>query len=357
MVYFQVPSRLRPVGWKPAIPIGRTDRDSIGEITEKGKALYDRLQSERAGARFHLEDTMPTGSLAHVIHLYYRSEHFENLRPATQAGYKHYIDTIKAWGESIGHAHIKDIEPKHVVKFLSKWKDKPRTRKYYKAVMMKLWLVAIEEGLIYHNIMKLIRLPKTGRKGKRTLKLWEVEDIDRFVDAADKLNLPNVGHAVVIAFEGFRQTDNFNMQEPRDYKDGAFRFRASKTGSVLSVSASPKTQRRLALRPREQLLLTVNDYSGLQWTKNSFNKKFRQVCAEAGLDDYVFRQIRNSAAIYGLRADLTDAEFKQRFGWSKEQVEEMRDYYTDIDQEIMDQAAAKWAAYQNKRKKVGRIDE
>ncbi|WP_268123888.1 hypothetical protein [Roseivirga pacifica] len=229
--------------------------------------------------------------------------------------------------------------------FLDQWREKPRTRKNYKSVLSKIYQVAIDEGFIQENIVKKIALPKSHKINKN-FKAWTLEHIDQFVATADDMGLPNVGTAVIIAWESFRQTDVFDLQEPRDYRNGGFIFETSKTGELVSILASPKTKRRLSLRPKTQLLLTVNDLTGMKWTKNSFRNKFDQVRDKANMHGYVFRKIRNSAAIYALKAGLTDAEFQQRFGWSKATVEEMKLRYSDIDQEIIDSGAEKLRAYQ-----------
>lgn len=339
-IYFQVPARLRPEGWKPAIPIGRTDRDSINDIIRKGEECYDQLQAVRAG----ISATPRKGSLADVIIRYRKSEYWTGLKPSTRHGYEHYLSTIQDWSQAAGHPHIETYQPKHIAAFLAKWKSKPRSRKFYKAVLSILWSVAIQEGFVNHNIVKEIALPK-GKNKKSGFKMWEVEDIEKFVQMADVMGLSNVGTAVTLAFEGYRQTDIFSFQEPRDYQNGKFIFKTSKTGESVSVWAYQRTVSRLAKRPNEQLLLTVHDVTKKPWDKSSFNKKFRAVCAKAGMKGFQFRRIRNSAAIYGLRFDLTDSQFRQRFGWSKRTVEQMREHYTDIDQEVMDGAAEKIRAY------------
>lgn len=339
-VYFQVPARLRPEGWPPAINIGRTDQDDISEIIRRGEDNYQKLILKRAG----ISASIRKGSLADVILRYQKTEHWTSLRKTTKEGYKHYLGTIHKWSETSNFPHVDKYQPKHIAAFLAKWKGKPRTRKYYKALLSKLWNCAIEEGLTNQNIVKEIGLPKEKNK-KSPFKMWEVEDIDRFVKTADDMGLFNVGTAVTIAFEGFRQTDIFAFQEPRDYQNGKFKFTTSKTGENVSVYAYPRTVTRLANRPIEQLILTVNDITKRPWTKNAFYNQFSRVCDKAGMKGFVFRKIRNSAAIYGLRFNLTDTEFRQRFGWSKDTVEQMRNHYTDIDQEVMDSAAAKVKAY------------
>lgn len=339
VVYFSVPKKLRPEGWKAIYEVGRTDRSTQQEIIKRGLELYEDLKNSRRKEDRH-EPRVTTGSLAWLIARYKKSEHYLNLKPATQKGYEHYLKTLRKWSDGSKHAHIRMLTAPVIHEFLDQWKSTPRTRKYLKDILSKLYQVAIEQNCVKHNFVKELKLPKTAKK-RVPFKVWKIKDIETFAEKADEMGLPNAGTAVIIAWEAFRQTDVFSIQEPRDYKNGVFRFYTSKTDQLVTVRASQRTIKRLEKRPKTQLLLTVNDLTKHQWTKNSFYNQFRKVCEACGLDGYVFRRIRNSAAINALKADLTDAEFQQRFGWSKKDVKAMIAHYTDIDQDIIDSGAKK----------------
>ena len=200
------------------------------------------------------------------------------------------------------------------------------------------------------NVAKEITLAQS-KKEKEPFKLWESTHIDIFIKAADKLGYWNAGTAVLLAFEtGQRQTDIFNFQEPRDYKNGRLSFVQSKTGQEISIPATEKLQKRLRKKPKEQLLLTVNDYSKQKWTHFSFNKVFRKICAEADLEGYVFRKIRNSLTVLGERAGMTDDEFHSIFGWSRNTVKSMKDnHYGSAHQEIADRAISKIETFRSEK--------
>lgn len=346
-IYFCVPARLRPPGWAATYFVGRTDRETLAQIIERGQELHDELRAARRRTDLQLP-RIRRGSLADLVNIYKKSEHYTGLKPATRKGYLHYLKTITLWSEASGHAHIRDLTAPTIVEFLNRWRGAPRTRKYYKAILSKLYQVAIEEGYVKTNPLREIKLPKAARAGQ--YRLWTADRIVAAIAAADDLGLPNVGTALALAWEGFRQTDIFRLQSPRDYKEGKFVFNTSKTDAPIRVLASERTRRRLEARPATQLLLTVNDGNGLVWTKDSFRSQFDKVLEAAGLQGWVFRKIRNGAAMQALRAGLTEAEIKQRFGWTAAQVRTMLDLYTDTDQEIMDSGAAKLAAYEGGKK-------
>lgn len=344
VVYFSVPEKSRPEGWQAIFEVGRTDRHSVKQIIDRGNEYYEALKASRRSHQLQ-EIKALKGSLSWLIERYKKSEHYTNLKPATQAGYLHYLATVRKWSEASGNAHIKLLTTPVIVEFLNRWRHTPRTRKYYKAILSKLYQVAVDEGVSEKNPLKEIKLPKSNKK-KLKFKVWNAEKIDLFARTADKMNLFNTGTAVIVAWEAFRQTDVFELQAPRDYKNGAFCFETSKTGEPIRILASQRTVKRLNQRPATQLLLTVNDITGMVWTKNSFYNQFKKVCKECGLKGYVFRRIRNSSAIHALKAGLTPAEFQQRYGWSIKDVEAMRDHYTDIDQDIIDSGAAKLAKHE-----------
>ena len=342
VVYFSVPERLRPEGWKALYEVGRTDQHAMHEMISRGNEYYQALLNARKSSELGIVK-INKGSLAWLIARYKLSEHYLNLKPATQKGYEHYLNVIRKWSEGSGNPHIRLLTLPTLIEFLDLWKETPRTRKYYKAILSKLFQVGMKEGVITKNPVWEIKLPKSKKK-KKKFKVWRLKDIENFAEKADEMGLPNVGTAVIVAWEAFRQTDVFELQEPRDYRNGGFRFDTSKTDEPISMLASKRTVLRLKKRPKTQLLLTVNDVTGMMWTKNSFYNQFRKVRDACGLQGRVFRRIRNSSAIHALKANLTPAEFQQRYGWTEKSVEAMRDLYTDIDQEIIDEGAKKLEA-------------
>ena len=346
VVYFHVPKRLRPDGWPDKTPeVGRTNKHTIEEIIESGKAFNESLRLAKLGV-----DAPPRvrkGSLANIVSLYKKSEHYTNLKPSTQHGYLHFLKTIERWSEQSGHPHVRQLTAVGVSAFLDNWKDTPRTRAYYKSVLSKLYAVAIRHGFVSHNIIKEIQLP-IARKKREKFSVWTLDDINKAIDTALDMNKPNIARAIAIAWEAFRQTDVFNLQEPRDYKNGHFRFFTSKTDELVQIRASKRTTKLLSSRPKTQLLLSVNDVTSKVWTKDAFYHQLQKVLRNANLSGHQFRKIRNSSAIRALKADLTNAEFKQRYGWSRKTVEQMRDLYTDIDQEIIDTGADKIEKYEER---------
>lgn len=335
VIYFQVPKRLRPDGWPPTYKIGHTAHDDLNGIIKRGEELYSELIGKKAG----VFKTIPKGSLSDVITLYKKSEHWEVLKPATKKGYHNPLETINKWSKISGYPHIENYQGKHIAAFLNKWKGKHRSRQLHKAILSILFETAIEQGYINNNIVKQIRLPKT--KKDKSWKLWEDHDVENFIKCADKMGKWNTGTAVLIAYEtAQRMSDVINFQVGRDYKNGRFAFKTSKTGKTINIPVSEWLRKRLTQKPTEQLVLTVHDATGKPWDMNSLGKSFRSVLDKTELTGYQFRKLRNSRAVHSERAGLSSAEFRSIYGWERPDAM-LRDYYSDRDQSVADGAIEK----------------
>lgn len=348
--YFQVPSHLRPEGWLAAVNLGRDDQESLSAIYSKAWSLKQRLDEERKAQKLNQQiHRFIKGTLPDIAEFYTKSQHYRSLKKPTQKGYDTNIKIILKWSASKGHPHVNKLEARHVYGFLAQFADRPRTQQYLRVTFGVLLNQAVLQGYINSNIVYSFDMPKVSKERKQW-KLWEPDHIQAFVETADALGYPNAGTAVLLAFEtGQRQTDIFALKDRINYKSGRLSFVQSKTGQEIDIPATDRLQRRLATKPKEQLLLTVHDRTKSPWDSFSFNKVFRKVCTAAGLEGFSFRKIRNSLTVHGTRANMTDDEFSSIFGWSRNTVKAMKDnHYSTADQEVADRAVIKLENIRNK---------
>jgi len=348
--YYVVPKRLRPDDWPASIRLGTDVDHGLTAIHDYAADLYD--QYCRMVKKKPPKNEIRQGTVLHIIRTYLDSDDHRNLRAETQKSYGHLIDKIKAWAQGMGNPDMRNITAPVLYKFLSQLSDRPRQQQYYRAIWRVLFKIAVRHGYVERNIVKDIELPKQ-RKEKKRLVIWEEADVEHIVKTADALGYFNVGTAVMIGFyTGQRQTDVFRYCEPRDYSDGYFHTYASKTGAIINMHADTKLIERLNQRPAGQLMLTVNDRTGRPWTKDAFENQFSKIRDKAGMKGYVFRQLRNSAAMHAEAADLTDAEFESVFGWPRHQVRTMlSQHYSDRNQRAAESGIAKLHDYRQKQRR------
>jgi integrase len=351
--YFVVPEHLRPAGWLATIPLGNDRADGLKAVSDAGWQKYNLLQQERRSDQLGEYRRPSIGTFPDVIDKYKDSEDWASLSPATKKGYNNNIEEILIWSKAAGHPALKNFTAAHFYAYLSKrYKDKPRQQQYMKSVLSVLMGFAVRLGYVDRNIVKEVRLSRRSQaKSKYKIIPWTESDVQAFMDKADAMGWSSIGTAVLIAFEtGQRQTDVLRMQQPRDYENGVFRFRQSKTGKGVSIPATGWLQSRLNKIPREQFVLCQCDSTKKTWEPVHFCHRFREVAKAAGLDDHLFKQLRHSHLIMMERAGCDDQEINSHSGHSRVSGKAMRDkaYGLDRDAETAKRAVEKLENFRKK---------
>ena len=120
--YFEVPKRLRPEGWLPAI---RLDNDPIKAATqagweiEPGKWEPGTWNAKLQAARAQVEYAPKPGSFPDIVKDY--KEHDEkwgSLSPKTQANYELWIAKILEYSKKSGDPHVSFMTRGVVIQYL-----------------------------------------------------------------------------------------------------------------------------------------------------------------------------------------------------------------------------------------------
>lgn len=350
--YFCVPKNRCPEGWIPTQSLGRDDQTPLEEIIKKAKELKILLDKEREHKQLGIVKTTIIGSIPNIIDLYEESGFFKNLQPNTKRDYRTYLKEIVTWSGKAMHPHIKDFTTKALSKFFDQFEDTPEKQAQMKNVFSMLFKVAIREGYATANLAKEISF-YTKKTRKRDIVLWTDEDVSKFTEQADLMGWGSIGTAVMIAYEtGQRMNDILALQKPRDYKDGKFAFKQSKTGAMVSIEATEYLKPRLALIPDEQLLLVRHENTGMSWKMHTFCHRVRIIADACGMNDHIFKHLRHSARLKAERAGLTDEEMTKTFGWSRNTVKRMGDqhYGVNFDEETASAAVVKLNNYRSNKK-------
>lgn len=349
-VYFLVDARYRPKDWEATIHLGRTDRTPAEKIIEKAKRVYEEYSRVTEAQMLGFDPSIKEGGFQDIIKKYKASLYWTELAPRTKRDYEYFLADIRDWSVRAGDPHIKHLTPKSIVKWLNKWDETPRRQKYAKALMTILYSSAIREGFIDRNIAKEITLRKR-KSQKEPIIIWEYEDVENFIKHADASGFPSVGTAVLIAFEtGQRPGDVLSSQRGKNYSNGRFLFKQSKTGKEVALHASEALRRRID--KGTGIMLLLNEYSGKPWTDTAFSKRFREIADGCGLEKHKFKQIRHSVVLHLERAGSNSSGIASVTGHSRKTVQDMIEnhYGVDRDEKMAQEAVANLHAY---RKKVG----
>lgn len=234
---------LRRAGWR-----GRDLRDSRGEFLPWGLAieaaqkLNEEVKDWREGAP--RPDDPPKAKAPTVETLfekYFESPDFQKLRASTQLGYRKSARAINAM---FGDIPVRAVSRKMVKEF--HWAYASRGKLAQANALVRVFRLALNYAeldlrWIRSNPAARLRLKSTPPR----LVLWLPGEISELVDTADRLGLPSVADAAILALHtGQRQGDVLAMRAA-NVNGGRFRVATSKTGAVIDAPLTPQLERRL----------------------------------------------------------------------------------------------------------------
>ncbi len=355
--YFQVPARLRPSGWSPAIPLPRTaerrgvlDAAEVAAIRRDAETLYGELMQAKTG------DVVrpPERSLSTLVDALQRSPEWAALSDKTRVGYETGFKKILAWSKRCGHPDPTTLPRSAILQFLSVFdagvepdgtvRVARHTAKKHTAAVLRLVLEqAINKGWRTDNPARGIRIkvPKT----KATI--WEQKDVDCYVKAARDTGVPSIALIILLEWEiGQRLTDvrAFRPGAEYDAERGVFSFRQSKTDEPVSIEVSLALRGLLKTAGEGQLFLFRNDRTGKAYTENRLSKTFawvRVAAVKAGGRPLILKQLRHSCIVQLARAGCTVPEIAAITGHALGSVNSILSVYLPRDTAVARAAQVK----------------
>jgi len=160
-VLFQVPKRLRPLGWPAERPLPFTGErqgdlrnpNEIARICSNASALYDELKMMTLGRT----PSVQPYSLPAVIKVWQdpTGDYWPELMPRTQRFYSKVLAAhVLPWSMSRGHPDIRKMDRKAVITFLRMFQNQPHVRKHVRATLSQLLTVAQDLSWIEENPAK-----------------------------------------------------------------------------------------------------------------------------------------------------------------------------------------------------------
>jgi hypothetical protein len=344
-VLFEVPPRLRPSGWPPAIPLPLTgerrgelnDADEVGRIQADAKRLLDKLHAARLGR----EAGPPAKSMPALIRSWQTTPHFKAKRLRTQAGYLYHAGLIEAWSRSLGHRPVAGLSFQPISAFLSDFDDRPTTRRHVKIVFKMLLDHACQ--LEWRTTNPLATVKMGAPKSK--VRIWERDDCIRLAQLCDDARQPCVAGIIMTQWEiGQRMTDVRLFRRGAEYQPqtGEFRFWQSKTESYVHVGVSDVLRDLLEkVKTEDSPYLFTDAATGKPFAEQRLGHVFGDIRDNAGEARFQLRALRHSCVVQLARAGCTVPEIASVTGHSPHSAQQILDRYLPRDSEIARTAQAK----------------
>lgn len=342
--YWQVPPAQRiksSDGVWPAVVIRLPDNEI--ERAAEAARLNAQLDQLRAG---HSSDAYRRGTMPWLIAQYEQSGYYADLRPRTKSSYMYLSRRVQKWSQSKGHPPVANLTTPKVLEFLAQFETRKSLRDHIVTYLNVVLEYAKRTGLITTNPARQLRLKRARRlKAIRTV---SVEQVLAIVDKAKELGKPHVAMGVLLHFDlGQRQGDVLRLQKPRDYKNGVFHFKQSKTDQVVTIRPfMAETRAALDALPAEQMMLVAKNK--LAVSQKVYAADFREVADACGFTDLWEMELRHSCVIYCEQAGLTPAEIATRTGHGLASVMMILANYRYRDNVVASQGAIKLEDYRNK---------
>jgi hypothetical protein len=238
-VLFEVPTRLRPEGWAPSIPLpiedrrgDLTDEAEVARIRGDATRLYDDFLNKRSGCS-------PTAghSIETLVRFWQNSQAYKDNKDRTNQGYQFGANICVKWAKAIGNPAVEKITVQDVEQFLGLYDDRPSQRYELRKVLRLILNEAERAGWIAvgRNPAALVLAPKPKTKAR----LWTAADVQRHADHYAQLGHKGIAAMILVQWEiGQRLTDAIRFRHGAEYRKGVFSFNQSKTDEPVTIPVS-----------------------------------------------------------------------------------------------------------------------
>lgn len=362
-ILFEVPARLRPVGWPPTISLPRArpyctgpdDLKAIVRIRDDAEALVADMKQSREGAPVIAE---ADGSIPWLIREWGgmrllaavrgeiealdcamnpgdgASDSWLDLEPRTRRLYVVTLRHILGWSEMNNHRHVRFITPEAASDFLNIWKGKRKQRESVRMLLGRLLRIAKAKHKIASNPLDDVETPRRKKRkgGRRTsVTCWPRSAVDVYAETARTKAGWRAGRggawtawpggSILVQLMYQTAADSTDVITWRKGKGGHFvddlklpgiDFDRGKTGDSTFIPISAELAREIREAPSIYLVV---DPSGRPYRPTIDDAKLRghmgtlrDHAVSAGADRLVFDHLRHSAATEAVESgvDLDD---------------------------------------------------
>lgn len=317
---------------KPCPLVNERLPDGTARMIERAEELNAALAVWRNGDD---AGAVIKGSFSWLVRWFEKHPKYLTCAPKTQDGYRDGLKLIEdhALDDDLGRVGdipARSIEPYHAdeiherLKSGGKTGNRLATANAAMRAARRMYSLALRKRLVDINPFAKMDLPGTGGNTRPV----ERPEVERFIAAADRIGLPSIGTAAMIAFEFCQREGDVIALGWSQYRPGAeMQIRQHKTGQMIWVQLFdaegelfPGLIGRLNDTPRRGTLIVMRDRPAAKgvfapYDEHLFRKHFRVVRKAAGLpDDFTMMACRHGGLTELGDAEATDQEMQAMGG-------------------------------------------
>jgi integrase len=283
----------------------------------------------------------PTGVLLSLLFAFQQSGEFQfGISPRTR---RDYIKQIKRIEREFSDFPIKALADPRATQIFLEWRDRLaktslRQADYAYGTLSRILSWALKRRMISTN-----PCAKMGKlyQGTRVNKIWEDEDVARFLRTAP----PYLRLAMVLATNtGQRHGDLLRLSWSA-YDGKKIKLRQSKTGAHVPIPVTDELKAALDAASKQSPIILTNSV-GKPWSESGFQSAWGKATMRAGIRGLTFHDLRGTAVVTLARAGCNEVEIYTITGHKPGDVQAiLTAHYLPRDEQVASNAIAKLNRY------------
>lgn len=194
------------------------------------------------------------------------------------------------------------------------------TANLYISVLRSVFSAAMRLELADHNPFTAVMLTPAPSRDVA----WSPDKIERFIITSDAHGVGSIGTLALMAYDLCQRPVDCRLMTWSSYRDGLFRFRQQKTGTLIEMDASPALQARLAAIQSNRApdaAIVQYEVTGAPFSERLYRKKAQWIRSLAGLPtDLKIGDLRRTGATELGEANCTEDQIRAVTGHKSRQV-------------------------------------
>ena len=299
--------------------------DVLSDANEYAQEIVDVYADYKRG--IHRQVKAEESSVSGLVSYYKTTNDYRRLSSNSKRFYNAMIKdaTRISFGNGIplGEMKSSNVTPEHADKLylkLQELKSQHRATHVCK-VLRKIWFMGLRAGRVKNNPFQRMNLK--GLEDRKVL--WEPEQVEKFIQTADEMNMGSIGTMALLCYDLCQRPGDMRQLTWSSYNNGCFQFNQEKTGTIVTIPASPRLMDRLQrIRPsnasqEDQIVLC--EATGKMYDRRLYAKWAARIRNQSGLPSHLqIRDLRRTGATEMAEAGCTEDELRSVTGHQSRDV-------------------------------------
>lgn len=280
--YWQPSKLLRDQGFK-SIRLSDNRSEAIAEA-EKLNASVDRWRAGGERPPGHRE-----GTVSWLIWRYTTDDVFEAKSESTKRVYRLGFKDLE---DALGDMPLSAITLRVISEYRRRYKDRPNRANQIVASIQSMYRYAMEEGLVTTNPSENVRLFSVEPRQA----VWSLEQERKFVETAVASGKTSMVLAIALGIYTAQRVGDLITLPWAGYDGQWIGLTQQKTKKFVEVPVLTPLRALLDGTPKRSTII-LTDEAGQTYKYDRFNRLFRELCQQSGIEDLQFRDLRRTAAV------------------------------------------------------------